>query len=141
MYVKYIFLAAVIATVTRSEVHVVDVGEDGLRFEPQTINPKEGDTVIFHLYPRHNVVSTTFNQPCESNDNSWFSGPYDQTDDGKKKFVVNVTSENPVCISHEFFIEWVLIFQNSGLVLLCRAKTLSARHGGSLEPTKRGQHN
>lgn len=100
MYIKQLFLAAALTTVTISEVHVIDVGEDGLRFEPQTINPKAGDTVIFHLYPRHNVVSTNFNTPCESNDRSWFSGPFDQTEDGKKKFVVNVTSENPVCTNY-----------------------------------------
>ncbi|OAG07579.1 uncharacterized protein CC84DRAFT_1068935, partial [Paraphaeosphaeria sporulosa] len=88
--------AAAVATVANSEVHTVDVGEDGLNFEPQTLNPKKGDTVIFHLYPSHNVVSGSFDKPCEFNDNSWFSGPFSQTDNGKKKYVVNVTSEDPV---------------------------------------------
>lgn len=97
MHFNQVLLAAAVATVASSEVHVVDVGEDGLKFEPQTLNPKKGDTVIFHLYPRHNVVSGSFDKPCEHNDDSWFSGPFDQTDNGKKKFVVNVTSEDPVC--------------------------------------------
>lgn len=97
MYVRNALFAVALAAVAKSEVHTVDVGEDGLKFEPQTINPKKGDTVIFHLYPQHNVVSTTFDKPCESNDDSWFSGPFSQTDSGKKKFVVNVTSEDPVC--------------------------------------------
>ena len=96
MFFDRFVIALAVATVVKSEVHVVDVGENGLKFEPQTLNPKKGDTVIFHLYPRHNVVSTTFNAPCVSNDNSWFSGPFDQTDNGKKRFVVNVTTEDPV---------------------------------------------
>lgn len=96
MYARSIILAAVAATLAKSEVHVVDVGKDGLRFTPETINPKKGDTVIFHLYPRHNVVSTSFGSPCVATDNSFFSGPFDQTDNGMKKFVVNVTTESPV---------------------------------------------
>lgn len=96
MYFNRLVLALAAATVAKSEVHTVDVGEDGLKFEPQTLNPKKGDTVIFHLYPRHNVVSTTFSTPCVSNGDSWYSGPFDQTDNGKKKFVVNVTTEDPV---------------------------------------------
>ncbi|KAF9738722.1 hypothetical protein PMIN04_011113 [Paraphaeosphaeria minitans] len=96
MHINRALLAAAVATVANSEVHTVDVGEGGLKFEPQTLNPKKGDTVIFHLYPRHNVVSGSFDKPCEFNDDSWFSGPFDQTDNGKKKYVVNVTSEEPV---------------------------------------------
>ncbi|KAJ4294415.1 hypothetical protein N0V90_008105 [Kalmusia sp. IMI 367209] len=96
MYARAILLAAIAATFGKAEVHTIDVGEDGLEFEPKTINPKKGDTVIFHLYPQHNVVSTSFNSPCVSSDNGFFSGPFGQTDNGKKKFVVNVTSEDPV---------------------------------------------
>jgi plastocyanin len=102
MHINRPLLAAAVAAVVSAEVHVVDVGEEGLEFEPQTINPKKGDTVIFHLYPRHNVVSSTFDKPCESNDDSWFSGPFEETDNGKKKYVVNVTSEDPVC-AHSVF--------------------------------------
>ncbi|KAF1975904.1 hypothetical protein BU23DRAFT_457248 [Bimuria novae-zelandiae CBS 107.79] len=96
MHVKQILLAAVVATVVKSEVHNIDVGEDGLKFEPQVIKPVRGDAVVFHFYPKHNVVSTTFDKPCEYTSGSFFSGPFDKTDNGKLRFVVNVTNEDPV---------------------------------------------
>jgi plastocyanin len=135
MHIGLALLAAAVATIANAEVHVVDVGADGLKFEPQTINPKKGDTVVFHLYSPHNVVSSTFDKPCESNDNSWFSGPFDQTDNGKKKFVVNVTSEDPVCAHSDFDIPKIpkLTDQTLGVVLLRRSTTLPVWHGGSLE--------
>ena len=88
-----LLLAAALAT---AEVHTVDVGEGGLVFEPQTLTVKTGDTVIFHLYPRHNVMTGPFSSPCTptDGDGGFYSGEYDDTDDGEKKFVVNVTSED-----------------------------------------------
>ena len=90
-----LLLTAALAT---AEVHTVDVGEEGLAFDPPTINVKTGDTVIFHLYPRHNVVTGPFDSPCTptSGDGGFFSGNFADTDNGNKKFVVNVTSEDPM---------------------------------------------
>ncbi|KAF2256545.1 hypothetical protein BU26DRAFT_415517 [Trematosphaeria pertusa] len=85
------------AALTAAKVYTIDVGESGLHLSPQTISPAIGDTVIFHLYPRHNVVQTSFSSPCvPSTGNGFFSGPFDNTDNGEKKFVVNVTTTSPV---------------------------------------------
>lgn len=93
--------AAILAltSFTHAAVHTVDVGESGLTFSPQTLNPAVGDTVVFKLYPQHNVVSGSFSSPClpsEGGNASFFSGPFSNTDNGAKKFVVNVTSTQPV---------------------------------------------
>jgi plastocyanin len=75
-------------------VHEVDVGEDGLVFDPKTLTAAQGDTVIFKLYPKHNVAQGAFNNPCQPN--GFFSGTFDTTDNGKKRFVVNITSTDPI---------------------------------------------
>ena len=100
MYVKQVLLTAAVAAVANSEIHEVKVGDGTLKFDPETLNPKVGDTVVFHIFAGHNVISTSFDTPCVFNDNSWYSGSYSDTDNGRKKFVVNVTSEDPVCITH-----------------------------------------
>jgi len=47
--------------------HDVDVGEDGLVFNPSSISCSGSDTVTFHFYPGgHSVVSSAFNKPCEA---------------------------------------------------------------------------
>lgn len=83
-------------TTALAEVHTVDVGEDGLKFTPQVIQAQTGDQVIFHLYPSHNVVEGNFNTPCMPSDDGFYSGPFSDTDNGKKKFVVNVTTNNAI---------------------------------------------
>ncbi|KAF2690676.1 hypothetical protein K458DRAFT_412024 [Lentithecium fluviatile CBS 122367] len=86
------------ATLAAAEVHTVDVGESGLSFSPETLTVATGDTVIFHLYPSHDVVSGPFDSPCTptDGDGGFYSGAFKDTDNGNKKFVVNVTSEDPV---------------------------------------------
>lgn len=89
-------IAAAVAVVANSEVHTVEVGDEGLDFNPPTLDVKKGDTVIFHLNPVHDVAFGSFDKPCESDDSSPYSGSYEDSDSGNKKFVVNVTSEDPV---------------------------------------------
>lgn len=86
------------AALAAAEIHTVDVGESGLSFEPQTLKVATGDTVIFEFYPRHNVVTGPFSSPCTptGGDGGFYSGEFSDTDNGKKKFVVNVTSEDPM---------------------------------------------
>lgn len=93
-----LLLSTLLTLFATAEIHTVDVGEDGFAFSPQTLNVKVSDTVIFHLYPSHNVVSGPFDSPCTptSGSGGFFSGPFSGTDNGKKKFVVNVTSEDTV---------------------------------------------
>ncbi|KAF1358796.1 hypothetical protein EJ07DRAFT_81676, partial [Lizonia empirigonia] len=77
-------------------VHTVQVGPTALTFVPQTISAVQGDTVVFELFPGHNIVEGNFDSPCETGDDGFYSGPYSDTNNGERKFVVNVTSDDPV---------------------------------------------
>lgn len=90
-------LLAALASVASAAVHMVDVGESGQRFTPETLqNVREGDTIVFHLYPNHNVIEGDFDEPCRPDDEGFYSGEYSGTDNGKKRFVVNVTTDDPM---------------------------------------------
>ncbi|KAF1997513.1 hypothetical protein P154DRAFT_524714 [Amniculicola lignicola CBS 123094] len=93
MQFKYLLLAA---SPVLAAVHTVDVGEKGLTFNPKTITAVEGDLVIFHLFPVHDVAQGAFDSPCIPSDTGFYSGTYSNSDNGKKKFVVNVTSSDPI---------------------------------------------
>ncbi|ORY00097.1 hypothetical protein BCR34DRAFT_116546 [Clohesyomyces aquaticus] len=95
MHYSALLLAAFPSAVL-SAVHLVDVGESGLTFSPSTFTAKKGDTVVFHLYASHDVAQGTFDKPCTPLSGGFYSGPFSGTDSGNKKFVVNVTSEDPV---------------------------------------------
>lgn len=90
------FNTLLLAAVVAAEVHVIDVGKSGLTFSPETFSATAGDTLVFHLYPNHDVVQGAFDKPCTPSQGGFFSGPFSSTDGGKKKFVVNVTSTDPV---------------------------------------------
>lgn len=62
------FVLPCFVTLTLAAVHTVEVGESGLSFVPQTISAVQGDTVIFKLYPGHDVVEGEFNSPCQTDD-------------------------------------------------------------------------
>ncbi|KAF1960017.1 hypothetical protein CC80DRAFT_489265 [Byssothecium circinans] len=92
-------LTPLLASTALAAIHTVDVGNGGFTFNPQTLTPAVGDTVIFKLFPQHNVVSGPFSSPCQQGNGgngSFFSGPFNATNNGAKKFVVNVTSSQPV---------------------------------------------
>jgi hypothetical protein len=83
-------------SVASAAVHTIQVGPTDLTFVPETVIAVEGDTVIFELFPGHDVVQGDgFGDPCETGDNGFYSGPYSGSDKGQKKFVVNVTSNEP----------------------------------------------
>ncbi|KAJ4378295.1 hypothetical protein N0V86_005995 [Didymella sp. IMI 355093] len=88
--------ACVFVTLASAAVHTVRVGQSGLVFTPQTISAVRGDTVVFELFPGHNVVEGDSDSPCQTDEDDFYSGPYSDTDSGAKKFVVNVTSDDPV---------------------------------------------
>ena len=109
----YRVLLPAILPFASAAVHTVKVGESGLSFSPQTITASKGDSVVFELYPGHNVVQGKFSDPCKTTDSDCeylrlhshalkltgitvYSGEYADTDKGAKKFVVNVTSTDPV---------------------------------------------
>ncbi|KAJ4337383.1 hypothetical protein N0V87_004706 [Didymella glomerata] len=92
----YRYVAPALLTLASAAVHTVQVGRAGLVFVPETISAVQGDTIVFELFPGHNVVEGDFESPCQIDDDNFYSGPYSGTDSGAKKFVVNVTSNNPV---------------------------------------------
>ncbi|KAF2656841.1 hypothetical protein K491DRAFT_677785 [Lophiostoma macrostomum CBS 122681] len=85
-----------LATIALAAIHSVDVGEEGETFNPQTLTASPGDSVVFHLYSPHNVASSAYSSPCNATSSSFFSGPYSGTSNGAKKFVINVTSTDPI---------------------------------------------
>lgn len=62
------FVAPVFVTLASAAVHTVQVGQSGLSFTPQTISAINGDTVIFELFPEHNVIEGDFDSPCQTDD-------------------------------------------------------------------------
>jgi hypothetical protein len=90
------------AAIAAAKVHTVHGGSDNYEyhpdFHPKTLKVFTGDTVIFYLHSIYNVVSGPFDKPCTPTigDGGFSSGAFEATDNGKKKFVVNVTSEDPM---------------------------------------------
>ncbi|KAF2466853.1 uncharacterized protein BDR25DRAFT_267560 [Lindgomyces ingoldianus] len=93
MHFKALLLSA---PVVLANVYTIDVGESPLTFSPKTISAKVGDTVIFHLYSSHDVAQGSFDKPCQPLSGGFYSGPFSGTDNGNKKFVMNVTSTDPI---------------------------------------------
>lgn len=62
------YVAPAFVTLASAAVHTVQVGQSGLVFEPQTISAAQGDTVVFELFPGHNVVEGEFDSPCQTDD-------------------------------------------------------------------------
>jgi plastocyanin len=89
-------LLLALPTLISASIHTIDVGENGLEFSPNNITAAVGDTVIFHFYPQHDVTQGPFDKPCTPTDGGFYSGAYSSTEDGKKKFVMNVTTTDPV---------------------------------------------
>src|ERR1700743_2378855 len=92
MQLKYLlqFVPAALAAV-----HTVDVGEDGLAFDPKTLTAAVGDKVIFTLYPQHNVAQSSFDKPC-ANDGGFYSGSYPSASNGAMRFVLTINDTNPI---------------------------------------------
>jgi plastocyanin len=63
-------------TSAASGVHTIDVGEDGLTFNPASLTVAPGDKVEFHFYPPdHSVVQASFANPCQPiSSGGFFSG-------------------------------------------------------------------
>ncbi|KAJ5606612.1 hypothetical protein N7510_009393 [Penicillium lagena] len=77
---------------------MVDVGEDGFTFDPDTIHVPSGGVVEFHFYPGdHSVVQAAFNNPCHPmSDTSFFSGFMASAHDGSPVWSLTVNDTNPI---------------------------------------------
>ena len=66
----YYFIAPLLVSLASAAVHTVQVGPTALTFVPQTISAVQGATVVFELFPGHNVVEGDFDRPCETDDDN-----------------------------------------------------------------------
>ncbi|TVY45231.1 putative GPI-anchored cupredoxin [Lachnellula subtilissima] len=98
---------AAVATVVCAKDIDIDVGEEGIRFEPNTTMADVGDVLNFHFYSAtgpHSVVSGAFDSPCAPAANAFFSGLIDGNDAGNSTYIINVTSTDPIwyyCSAHK----------------------------------------
>lgn len=91
----YATLLPFLAAVAAAEVHTIQVGP-GQEFTPSTTSASIGDTIVFELTPNHDVAEGPFSSPCRASNDGFYSGGYGGSDNGQKKFVVNVTSTDPI---------------------------------------------
>jgi len=83
---------------TASGVHAVDVGQNGLTYNPNTVNASVGDTVQFTFHPiNHSVVQSSFGQPCQPQSNGIFSGfmPV-SSGQGNSTFTITINDTQPI---------------------------------------------
>ena len=89
---KYAFTLASIVALAAAETHEVTVGP-GLAYSPETVTAAQGDIVQFKFGSGHNVVSGTFDSPCENNGMIYSGDPNDGD-----VFSVTVNSTDPIWI-------------------------------------------
>ena len=66
MHLLSIYTATLFPILAYGANTIVQVGQNGLQFFPQTIKAAAGDTVEFHYYPNnHSVVQSSFDEPCK----------------------------------------------------------------------------
>jgi len=97
MWFQYTTLVSLtLASLSLGAEHEIEVGEEGLTFTPRTVTAKQGDIIVFKLYPGHDVVQSSFSSPCQPSSNGFFSGSYSDTNNGELKFVVQVNGTDPI---------------------------------------------
>jgi len=70
----YRYVAPAFLALASAAVHTVQVGQSGLVFVPETISAVQGETVVFELFPGHNVVEGDFDSPCQTDSDDCTSG-------------------------------------------------------------------
>ncbi|RDW85524.1 hypothetical protein BP5796_03849 [Coleophoma crateriformis] len=96
MFRPLISMLAVAAAAQAATIDI-DVGDNGLKFTPNTSTAAIGDVLAFHFYPGgHSVVSGPLANPCNPDATSFFSGYMPGTNSGDTTFEVTVNSTNPI---------------------------------------------
>jgi plastocyanin len=76
-------LLAIIATAVVAKTIVIDAGETGLVFNPDSTAADVGDVLEFHFYgPFHTATQSDFNNPCQMLSSGFNSGPIRNQQDG-----------------------------------------------------------
>ncbi|RMD42465.1 hypothetical protein DV735_g2684, partial [Chaetothyriales sp. CBS 134920] len=89
---KYTLAASYLLALVAAETHQVTVGP-GLSYSPDSLTAAEGDVVEFTFGEGHDVVSGSFDAPCQY-DGSIYSG---DPSDGEV-FSVTINSTDPIWI-------------------------------------------
>lgn len=78
-------------TSAASGVHTIDVGEDGLTFNPASLTVAPGDKVEFHFYPPdHSVVQASFANPCQPiSSGGFYSGAFKTSEESVSLSIYN----------------------------------------------------
>jgi plastocyanin len=71
---KYALTSLAFASLTLAALHQVTVGP-GLSYSPDTVTAAEGDIVQFTFGAGHNVVSGSFDSPCQPNGQIYSGSP------------------------------------------------------------------
>ncbi|CAI6304278.1 unnamed protein product [Periconia digitata] len=83
---------------SKPALQTVAVGQNGLKFTPDTITAKVGEQIVFEFFPKnHAVVQANFDSPCKPKDGGIFSG-FVPVPEGRanKTFVVTVQDDKPM---------------------------------------------
>ncbi|KAJ6444806.1 LON peptidase N-terminal domain and RING finger protein 1 [Purpureocillium lavendulum] len=83
---------ALLATSAAAKVIVVNVGQGGFTFSPDSIKAAAGDNVEFHFFGQHTAVSADFSKPCSPASTGFFSGDMQN----KGIFTVTVNNTDPI---------------------------------------------
>lgn len=89
---KYFFALSALAVTTLAAVHEVTVGP-GLNYSPDTVNADDGDIITFTFGSGHNVVSGSFDSPCQPSGGIYSGDPQDGD-----KFSVTLNGTDPLWI-------------------------------------------
>ncbi|RMZ67909.1 extracellular serine-rich [Pyrenophora seminiperda CCB06] len=86
MHFSTIFAASAMASAALAAEHTVSVSDKSgaLIFKPDTVQAAQGDTVVFHFWPKnHSIAQSTFAKPCEPMADGMWSGFVPTTDMAK----------------------------------------------------------
>lgn len=87
-----------IPVILAQSVHVVKVGDGGLKFNPARTKAAVGDVVEFHFVSAvHSVAKGIFADPCQpSNSTGFFSGDVDSSSKKGQVFTIKVEDDEPI---------------------------------------------
>ncbi|KAH7140610.1 Cupredoxin [Dactylonectria macrodidyma] len=99
MHSASLIALSVLTSTAAAAVHIVEAGEDGLKFSPESTKAAVGDKIEFHFYPTsHSVAQSSFEDPCKPlNSSSFYSGPITVSEgQSDQVFTITVENEDPI---------------------------------------------
>jgi len=98
MMLPFVHILAVLITSAVAKTVVINVGQSGLSFSPDSSTADVGDVLEFHFFSSiHSAVSGDFSSPCQMSSSGFDSGPINNKADGSGSvFQVTVQDTNPI---------------------------------------------